>query len=61
MLPGTCLGGLTEEVQREVGYDCKVVVPATHDTGSAVMAVPVKTADLKSKTENKQDKNQDTQ
>ena len=42
VLPGTCLGGLAEEVQREVGFDCKVVVPATHDTGSAVMAVPVK-------------------
>ncbi|MBQ6844787.1 MAG: rhamnulokinase [Agathobacter sp.] len=41
VLPGTCLGSLTEEVQREVGFDCKVVVPATHDTGSAVMAVPV--------------------
>lgn len=43
VLPGTCLGGLTEDVQREVGFDCKVVVPATHDTGSAVMAVPVST------------------
>lgn len=42
VLPGTCLGGLTEDVQREVGFNCKVVVPATHDTGSAVMAVPVK-------------------
>lgn len=42
VLPGTCLGDLTEEVQREVGFNCKVVVPATHDTGSAVMAVPVK-------------------
>ena len=42
VLPGTCLGDLTEEVQREVGFKCKVVVPATHDTGSAVMAVPVK-------------------
>ena len=41
VLPGTCLGHLTEEVQQEVGFDCKVVVPATHDTGSAVMAVPV--------------------
>lgn len=40
--PGTCLGHLTEKVQRNVGFDCKVVVPATHDTGSAVMAVPVK-------------------
>ena len=41
VLPGTCLGNLTEEVQREAGFDCKVVVPATHDTGSAVMAVPI--------------------
>ena len=42
VLPGTCLGDLTEEVQREIGFNCKVVVPATHDTGSAVMAVPVR-------------------
>ena len=41
VLPGTCLGNLTEEIQKEVGFDCKVVLPATHDTGSAVMAVPV--------------------
>ncbi len=38
--PGTELGCLTEAVQREVGYNCRVVVPATHDTGSAVLAVP---------------------
>ena len=38
--PGTVLGRLTEELQREVGFDCKVILPATHDTGSAVMAVP---------------------
>ncbi len=38
--PGTVLGGLTEEVQKELGFNCKVVVPATHDTGSAVIAVP---------------------
>lgn len=40
--PGTFLGNLTEEIQQEVGFNCKVVVPATHDTGAAVMAVPVK-------------------
>lgn len=39
-LPGRCLGNLTESIRREVGYDCKVVLPATHDTGSAVLAVP---------------------
>ena len=38
--PGTVLGNLTEEVKKEVGFDCKVILPATHDTGSAVMAVP---------------------
>lgn len=38
--PGTVLGNLTDAVKHEIGYDCKVVLPATHDTGSAVMAVP---------------------
>lgn len=38
--PGTVLGELSAEVQEEVGYCCKVVAPATHDTGSAVIAVP---------------------
>lgn len=38
--PGTILGSLTEQIQKEVGFDCQVVLPATHDTGSAVMAVP---------------------
>ncbi|MCM1189286.1 MAG: rhamnulokinase [bacterium] len=40
--PGTTLGGLKQEIREEVGYDCRVTVPATHDTGSAVMAVPTK-------------------
>lgn len=39
-LPTTVVGGLKPEIRAEVGYDCKVVLPATHDTGSAVMAVP---------------------
>lgn len=43
VLPGTCLGTLTEEVTRLVGYQCKVMIPATHDTASAVLAVPVET------------------
>lgn len=38
--PGTVLGDLTPELQEELGFNCKVVAPATHDTGSAVMAVP---------------------
>ena len=43
--PGTELGGLSESVKREVGFDCKVVLPATHDTGSAVIAVPTNRED----------------
>lgn len=39
-LPGTEVGELTPEIQAEVGFGCKVVLPATHDTGSAVVAVP---------------------
>lgn len=38
--PGTVLGNLTKEVQEQVGFSCKVVLPASHDTGSAVLAVP---------------------
>lgn len=45
MEPGTVLGGLTDELRAEVGFDCKVILPATHDTGSAVMAVPTNTED----------------
>lgn len=39
-VPGTVIGDLRPELQEEVGFNCKVVLPATHDTGSAVLAVP---------------------
>ena len=38
--PGTSIGGFSDEVKAEVGFDCKVVLPPTHDTASAVFAVP---------------------
>lgn len=38
--PGTILGNLSDIVAEEVGFECQVVMPATHDTGAAVMAVP---------------------
>ncbi|MBQ1490446.1 MAG: rhamnulokinase, partial [Blautia sp.] len=44
--PGTVIGHLTEEVQKQVGFDCQVVAPATHDTGSAVLAVPANDDDF---------------
>ncbi len=39
-MAGSVLGSLTKEVEEEVGFNCQVVMPASHDTGSAVMAVP---------------------
>jgi len=39
-LPKTVIGTLTEELVDEFGMDMKVVLPATHDTGSAVISVP---------------------
>lgn len=38
--PGYEVGRLSDKIQKEVGFDCKVVLPPTHDTASAVAAVP---------------------
>ena len=40
-MPGTLLGKVTRQVEEKIGYSCNVVVPCTHDTGSAVAALPV--------------------
>lgn len=40
-MPGTEVGDLKEEIRAQVGYNCKVVLCASHDTASAVMAMPV--------------------
>ncbi len=45
-MPGTMIGRLTKEVQEQVGFDCAVVLPPTHDTASAVMAVPSNEEDV---------------
>ena len=39
--PGTVVGEFTDEVSAFVGYKAKVVLPATHDTASAVLAAPL--------------------
>jgi len=39
-MPGETLGRLSEEIKQRVGYDLTVIHPASHDTGSAVLAVP---------------------
>ncbi len=38
--PGTVVGPLKKEVEEETGFSCTVMQPATHDTASAVLAVP---------------------
>ena len=38
--PGTAVGELAPEIAKEVGYNCTVIAPPTHDTASAVAAVP---------------------
>lgn len=38
--PGFMIGNLLPEVQEKVGFNTKVFLVASHDTGSAVMAVP---------------------
>ncbi len=40
VMPGTVVGSLKKEIQDEVGFDCKVIKAASHDTASAVMSVP---------------------
>ena len=44
--PGTVLGNLRPELVKEIGFDLEVVLPATHDTGSAVLAVPANDDDF---------------
>ena len=41
-MPGTVVGNFKAEIVQQVGFDCTVVLPATHDTGSAFMAVPAR-------------------
>ncbi len=38
--PGEVVGELKEEIAKEVGFNTKVVFPPSHDTASAVVAVP---------------------
>jgi rhamnulokinase len=42
--PGTMLGNIRPSVAGEIGGTVPVIAPATHDTGSAVAAVPAKSS-----------------
>ena len=39
--PGSVVGPLTDEIAARVGYRATVLLPATHDTASAVLAAPL--------------------
>ncbi|MFV0342708.1 MAG: rhamnulokinase [Anaerocolumna sp.] len=39
-MPKTVVGNFLDTIKEEVGFDCEVILPATHDTGSAVLSVP---------------------
>lgn len=45
-MPKTSVGMLRAEIREQVGFDLEVVLPATHDTGSAVLAVPANDDDF---------------
>ena len=44
--PGETVGNLTEDVKAYVGFDSKVILTASHDTASAVIAVPANDSPL---------------
>lgn len=45
VMPGTDLGAVTAEIEGAIGYPTHIIAPATHDTGSAYLAVPARDAD----------------
>lgn len=44
-MPGSEVGSLRESIAKEVGFQCKVMLCGSHDTASAVMAMPKDTGD----------------
>ena len=41
-MPGGSVGPLRREIAKDVGFNTTLVLPATHDTGSAFLAVPAR-------------------
>lgn len=39
--PGTVVGSFSKKIEEELGYNATVILPATHDTASAVLAAPI--------------------
>lgn len=40
--PGSIVGEFSKETEEEIGYKATVILPATHDTASAIIAAPIK-------------------
>lgn len=45
-MPDSLVGKLSPKIIEKVGFSCSVLLPATHDTGSAVLAVPCSHSDV---------------
>ena len=45
VMPGTNLGAVSPAIEQQIGYATHIIAPATHDTGSAYLAVPARDAD----------------
>lgn len=39
-MPGESLGKIRKELAEEFGFDLEVILPCTHDTASAILAIP---------------------
>ncbi len=50
LVPPRVLGRLSKHIADRLGYDCNVVMPASHDTASAVVSLPRKGAFISSGT-----------
>jgi rhamnulokinase len=44
--PGTKVGELTKEIAEDVGFNCTVILAGSHDTASAVLAIPTNEEDI---------------
>lgn len=44
-MPTEPVGEFTPEIAEEVGFNCRVILPPTHDTASAVLAVPMENSE----------------
>ncbi len=44
-LPKTKVGSFSPEMVKELGFECDIILPGTHDTASAVLSVPMENSE----------------